>query len=43
MFGERESLVVDFARKGNPEVAGHYGLPADYLAVDLPVRLARAD
>ena len=43
VFGVRESLVVDFVREGNPEVAGRYGLPAGYLAVDLPVRLARAD
>lgn len=42
VFGVRESLVVNFAREGNPEVAEHYGLPGDYLAVDLPVRLARA-
>ncbi|MEO6017683.1 MAG: 6-chlorohydroxyquinol-1,2-dioxygenase, partial [Polaromonas sp.] len=42
VFGVRESLVVDFAREGNPEVAARYGLPAEYLAVDLPVRLARA-
>ena len=43
VFGVRESLVVDFVREGYPEVAGRYGLPADYLAVDLPVRLAHAD
>lgn len=43
VFGVRESLAMIFAREGNPEVADHYGLPADYLAVDLPVRLARAE
>ena len=42
VFGVRESLVVDFARKGNPEVSDHCDLPADYLAVDVPDRLARA-
>ena len=43
VFGVRESLVAHFKTESNPEVARRYQLPANYLSVDLPVRLALAD
>jgi hydroxyquinol 1,2-dioxygenase len=40
VFGVRESFVADFKTESDVEVAPRYQLPASYLAVDLPVRLA---
>ena len=40
VLGVRESLVADFKVESDAQVAQRYGLPASYLAVDLPVRLA---
>jgi hydroxyquinol 1,2-dioxygenase len=40
VFGVRESLVADFKTESDAEVARRYNLPASYLAVDLPIRLA---
>lgn len=42
VFGVRASLVAYFMSENDVEVARRYQLPASYLAVDLPVRLARA-
>ena len=41
VFGVRESLVAHFRTESDAEVARRYKLPASYLAVDLPIRLAR--
>ena len=40
VFGVRESLVAHFKTENDADVAHRYQLPASYLAVDLPVRLA---
>lgn len=40
VFGVRESLVAHFKTERDADVAHRYQLPASYLAVDLPVRLA---
>lgn len=40
VLGVRESLVADFKTEGDAGVASRYKLPASYLALDLPVRLA---
>jgi protocatechuate 3,4-dioxygenase beta subunit len=40
VFGVRESLVAHFKAENDEEVARRYQLPASYLVVDLPVRLA---
>jgi len=42
VFGVRASLVAHFMPENDVEVARRYQLPASYLAMDLPVRLARA-
>lgn len=40
VFGVRASLVAHFKTESHAEVARRYQLPASYLVVDLPVRLA---
>lgn len=42
VFGVRESLVAHFKTESDPDVAHRYQLPANYLAVDLSVRLAHS-
>ncbi len=42
VFGVRESLVAHFKTESDLAVARRYQLPASYLAVDVPVRLALA-
>jgi len=41
VFGVRESLVAQFKSESKPEVAKKYKLPASYLAVSLPIKLAK--
>ena len=43
VFGVRASLVRPFQNESDPDTAQHLGLPAQYLTVDLPIRLARED
>ncbi len=43
VFGVRASLVCDFKSESDPATATRLGLPAQYLAIDLPIRLARED
>jgi hydroxyquinol 1,2-dioxygenase len=43
VFGVRASLVCDFKYESDPATAARLGLPAQYLAIDLPIRLARED
>ena len=42
VFGVRASLVADFTPESDAAVSARYGLPPQYLAVALPIRLARA-
>jgi protocatechuate 3,4-dioxygenase beta subunit len=41
VFGVRESLVAQFQSESKPDVAKKYALPANYLTVSLPIKLAR--
>lgn len=43
VFGVRASLVCDFKSESDPATATRLGLPAQYLAIELPIRLARED
>ena len=43
VFGVRASLVCDFNNESDPDTAARLGLPAQYFAIDLPIRLARED
>ena len=43
VFGVRASLVCDFKSESDPANATRLGLPAQYLAIELPIRLARED
>lgn len=43
VFGVRASLVCDFTSESDPATAARMGLPAQYFAIDLPIRLARED
>lgn len=43
VFGVRASLVCDFKSESDPATAERLGLPAQYLAIDLPIRLACED
>jgi hydroxyquinol 1,2-dioxygenase len=43
VFGVRASLVCDFKTASDPATVKRLGLPAQYLAIDLPIRLARED
>lgn len=43
VFGVRASLVCAFKHESDPATAERLGLPPQYLAIDLPVRLARED
>jgi protocatechuate 3,4-dioxygenase beta subunit len=43
VFGVRASLVRSFIPASDADTAQRMGLPAQYLSVDLPIRLARED
>ncbi len=43
VFGVRASLVCDFNNESDPHTAARLGLPPQYFAIDLPIRLARED
>ncbi|MBD8050968.1 dioxygenase family protein [Limnohabitans radicicola] len=43
VFGVRASLVCDFQSESDTATAARLGLPPQYLAIDLPIRLARGD
>ena len=43
VFGVRASLVCDFKSESDPHTAARLGLPVQYFAIDLPIRLARED
>lgn len=43
VFGVRASLVCDFKRESDPATAARLGLPAEYFAINLPIRLAHED
>jgi protocatechuate 3,4-dioxygenase beta subunit len=43
VFGVRESLVAHFKTESDADVSRRYQLPAAYLVVDLPIRLASQD
>jgi hydroxyquinol 1,2-dioxygenase len=43
VFGVRASLVCDFKGESDPATAERMGLPAQYFAIDLPIRLASED
>lgn len=43
VFGVRASLVCDFKSESDPATTARLGLPTQYLAIELPIRLARED
>ena len=43
VFGVRASLVCDFKSESDQATTARLGLPTQYLAIELPIRLARED